>query len=240
MNSQLENLEVEIENLTNRLDDATKIVAEEVISLIREELNKLKDEVADLKKDEVADLKKDEKNIAITIEDIDKIKELFLVYLDKDCENFKTNSYSSYKIQNYEMSISYDNEIELNNATVDIGDYWQNCFNINFSSFVEYIINNGDNEAMQLQIKYLSYELFDLLREVVMKNIEDMSTVIEFNEFYDFEVELDSYKKLEITEITISSDEFESVFNYNFDADDLDIENVIKNFYNYIDEDTEE
>jgi hypothetical protein len=53
-------------------------------------------------------------------------------------------------------------------------------------------------------------------------------------------VELDSYKKLEITEITISSDEFESVFNYNFDADDLDIENVIKNFYNYIDEDTEE
>jgi hypothetical protein len=51
---------------------------------------------------------------------------------------------------------------------------------------------------------------------------------------------MDSYKKIEVTDVTIDSDEFVRVFNDEFDFDRNDIEDIIKNYHNFKSEDDSE
>jgi hypothetical protein len=51
---------------------------------------------------------------------------------------------------------------------------------------------------------------------------------------------MDSYKKIEVTDISIDSQEFCEQFSNEFDFDRNDIENIIKNFHNLKSEEVSE
>jgi hypothetical protein len=83
----------------------------------------------------------------------------------------------------------------------------------------------------------MSRELFELITEIFETSVRKIDTSISFRRFEDFECEMDSYKKIEVTEVTIDSDEFVQIFNDEFDFDRNDIEDIIKNYHNFKSED---
>ena len=51
---------------------------------------------------------------------------------------------------------------------------------------------------------------------------------------------MNCYKKIEVTEISIDGDEFINVFQNEFDFNRNDIEELIKNYHNFISEENSE
>jgi hypothetical protein len=83
----------------------------------------------------------------------------------------------------------------------------------------------------------MSRELFELITEIIDTSVRNIDTSISFSQVDDFECEMDSYKKIEVTEVTIDSDEFRRTFKNDFDYNTSDIEDIIKNYHNFKSED---
>jgi hypothetical protein len=83
----------------------------------------------------------------------------------------------------------------------------------------------------------MTRELFELITEIVDTSVRNIDTTISFTQIEDFECEMDSYKKIEVTDVTIDSDEFRTTFKNEFDYNTSDIEDIIKNYHNFKSED---
>jgi hypothetical protein len=176
----------------------------------------------------------------ITEEDIEAIIRL----IDDFITNFSTNdfrdeSFSGREIEDVSLSINWDSEVALDEATIDAGSYFCNNFTFDYDDFCNWTNNAGNQERIEL-LKFIPRELFELITEIVDKSVRDIDTTITFRAFNDFECEMDSYKKIEVTDVTINSDEFIDHFESNFDFDSNDIENTIKSFHNFKDESDED
>jgi hypothetical protein len=136
-----------------------------------------------------------------------------------------------------DLSINYHSEIELENATIDINDYFCSNFSFEYDRFIQWINDFRNTEETIKLSKLMSRELFELITEIFETSVRKIDTSISFRRFEDFECEMDSYKKIEVTEVTIDSDEFVQIFNDEFDFDRNDIEDIIKNYHNFKSED---
>jgi hypothetical protein len=233
MKTEIQNLENKINELVLRMNNAEETLttnATNEINSMRSELEKLINEF-DLLKIKLIDENSDEK---IKEEDIEDIVSLIDEFINNfGTNNFSNQTFSSREIEDVELSINYNCEVELENATIDVEDYFCGNFSFDYDEFVQFVRESDNNNKLNL-LKFIPRELFDLIEKVIDKSVRDIDTTISFRRFNDFECEMDSYnKKINVVEITIDSDEFINEFNEEFDFNRNDIAEIIQSYHNF-------
>jgi cob(I)alamin adenosyltransferase len=209
------------------------------INSIRSELEQLINEFELLKikmQQENSDEKIDEEKIDAIISLIDDF------ITNHSLNDFRKETFSSREINNFQLSINWDCEVQLEEANIEVGSYFCNNFVFDFNVFCNWTQTNANskNQEQVALLKFIPRELFDLISDIVNKSVRDIDTRINITNFDDFECEMDSYKKIDVTDITIESDVFVDHFEENFDFDRNDIENIIKNYHNFKSEEISE
>jgi hypothetical protein len=251
MKTQINDLEKKINDLIARVNDTDGTLRENAtnetlrenatneINSIRTELQGLINEFYSLKEK----MGNENSDVTITEEDIEELIDLIDSYItDWGTTDFYSESFIGGDIDDVELSINYSCEIELERATIDVQDYFCSNFRFDFDNFINYVQNivkpNCNNERI---IFLTTQELFKLISEIIYQSVTNIDTSISFSRFEDFDCEMDSYKKIEVTDVRIDGDEFCEQFKNEFDFDRDDIENIIKNYYNFkSDENSEE
>ena len=172
---------------------------------------------------------------------IDSLIDLIDDYIT-DCgtEYFRTETFNGSDIDDYDLTLNYSCEVELENATIDINDYFCSNFSFEYDRFIQWINDFRNTEETMKLSNLMSRELFELITEIIDTSVRNIDTSISFSQVDDFECEMDSYKKIEVTEVTIDSDEFRRTFKNDFDYNTSDIEDIIKNYHNFKSEDDSE
>jgi hypothetical protein len=240
MKTQFQNLENKINDLVVRMNNADETLTNNAtteINSLRSELQKLINEF-DLLKIKMQEENSDE---TITQEMIDSLIDLIDDFIT-DCgtEYFRTETFSGSDIDDYDLTLNYSCEIELENATIDINDYFCSNFSFEYDRFIQWINDFRNTEETMKLSNLMSRELFGLITEIIDTSVRNIDTSISFSQVDDFECEMDSYKKIEVTEVTIDSDEFRRTFKNDFDYNTSDIEDIIKNYHNFKSEDDSE
>jgi|LakMenEpi03Aug12_release.lakeMendotaPanAssembly.Ray.scaffolds.fasta_scaffold265814_1 hypothetical protein len=239
MNTQIQNLENKINDLVVRMNNAEETLttnATTEINALRSELQKLINEF-DLLKIKMQDENSD---ATITEDDIESLINLIDSFIS-DCatNNFSSETFYNRNIDDVELSVNYSCEVELESATIDVDDYFCENFSCDYDDFIKYVDRAGLDEYGFL-VKFITRELFELINEIIETSVRNIDTSVSFSRFEDFECEMDSYKKIEVTEITIDGDEMSTQFTNEFDFDRTDIENIIKNYHNFKSEEISE
>ena len=239
MKTQINDLENKINDLVVRINNAEENLTNNVtteINSVRDELQQLINQFELLK----SQMKEENSDATITEDDIEAMINLIDSYIS-DCgtKNFFNETFINRDIDDVELSIGYNCEVELESATIEVDDYFCSNFSFEYDKFIKYVDNAGLDEEGFL-VKYLTRELFELISEVINTSVRNIDTSISFNKFEDFECEMDSYKKIDITEVSIDGQEFCEQFTNEFDFDRNEIENIIKNFHNLKSEEVSE
>jgi hypothetical protein len=181
-----------------------------------------------------------EEKITIDSQTIEDLAETLGYYIN-DCssKNFRSETYSQYDIDDAEFSISYDSEIELESAVIDIKDYFKEYFIFNYDQFKRFLNDSKYKETQIQVIELMPIELFTSISEIIYKSVDEIHTRITFDNFEDFDCEL-SDKRIEVTSVEISSYEFEKKFFDDFDYSSISFEDIIKSFYDFKEEEEEE
>ena len=240
MKTEIQNLENKINALVirmNNTEEALTTNATTEINSMRSELEKLINEF-DLLKIKLQDEENSDEKI--TEEDIEEIISLIDDFISNyGTNNFGRESFNGRDIDDVELSVNYSCEVELESATIDVEDYFCGNFSFDYDEFIQ-MVRESDNDNKSNLLKFIPRGLFDLIAEVIDKSVRDIDTSISFNRFDDFECEMNCYKKIEVTEISIDGDEFINVFQNEFDFNRNDIEELIKNYHNFISEENSE
>jgi hypothetical protein len=239
MNTQINDLEKKINELVMRMNNAETSLRENAtneIQSLRDELQKLITEFNLLK----IKMQEGNSDATITEDDIESLINLIDSFIS-DCatNNFSSETFYNRNIDDVELSIGYNCEVELESATIDVDDYFCENFSCDYDDFIKYVDRAGLDEYGFL-VKFITKELFELINEIIETSVRNIDTSISFSRFEDFECEMDSYKKVEVTEITIDGEEMSTQFTNEFDFDRTDIENIIKNYHNFKSEDDSE
>jgi len=239
MKTQINDLENKINDLVVRINNAEEKLTNNVtteINSVRDELQQLINQFELLK----SQMQEENSDATITQDDIESMINLIDSYIS-DCgtKNFPNENFNGRDIYELELSIGYNCEVELERATIEVDKYFCSNFSFKYDNFIKYVGNAGLDEEGFL-VKYLTRELFDLITEIIDTSVRNIDTSISFDKFEDFECEMDSYKKIEVTEVSIDSEEFCEQFSNEFDFDRTDIENIIKNFHNLKSEEVSE
>ena len=229
MNTEIKNLETKIIELEMRFNNAKdndnlKLDLNNLISEFQELKNKILNE-----------------ETTIDSEKIEDLSETISQYITECAsKNFRSQTYHQYHIDDVELRVNYDSEIELESASINISDYFQEYVIFNYDQFKRFLNDNSKYTETQTQvIELIPIELFTLISEIIFKCVDEIDTNINFDNFEDFECEL-SDKRIEVTSVDISSYEFEKKFFDDFDYSSKDIEDIIKSFYDFKEEKEEE
>jgi hypothetical protein len=229
MNTEIKNLEAKINELEMRFNNAkdNDNLKLDLINLISE-FQELKTKILN------------EEKITIDSQTIEDLAETLGYYIN-DCssKNFRSETYSQYDIDDAEFSISYDSEIELESAVIDIKDYFKEYFIFNYDQFKRFLNDSKYKETQIQVIELMPIELFTSISEIIYKSVDEIHTRITFDNFEDFDCEL-SDKRIEVTSVEISSYEFEKKFFDDFDYSSISFEDIIKSFYDFKEEEEEE
>jgi hypothetical protein len=236
MNTQIFNLENKINELVMRMNNAEQ----ELKSTTSQEINSLRNELVDLIK-QFNELKiqllSDDSEVKITQEDIENLIRLIDDYITKQASNFDEHRFSENSIEDVELSITYSQELEIDNATINVGDYFCKNFYFNFNSFISYVDDIGTDEQKVLVKTFITEEFFEIINDLIQQAVADIDTTPNFCSIYDWECEVGYSKRIDITEVTIDGDEFTTHFNNEFTFPEEDLETAIKQFHNFIEED---
>jgi hypothetical protein len=236
MNTQIKNLELKINDLVMRMDDAEQTsknfnhLTGEEMNEINNELKKLKIEFDSLKIKIISENSDEQKITTEIIEDLIKLIEDFINNRGK--RNFQEQSFCGSEIENYDLRVNYSCEIEIEQATIDVGDYFVSRLSFRHDDFLKYVDGAGLDENQGL-IKFLPEELFDLIYEIIEQSVSDVDTSPRFDNIDDFECELCSNKKVEITDITIDYSEMCEAFDNEFQFPEDDIRSTIRLYHNF-------
>jgi hypothetical protein len=238
MNTQFQNLENKINDLVVRMNNAEETLKENATSEInsmRDELQKLINEF-DLLKIKMQDENSEEKITQEVIDDLMRLIDDFIT--DCGTEDFRGESFSD--INDCDLSINYNCEVEIESVTIDVEDYFCTHFSFDYDRLLSWLESVNTNDEKRELIKYMPRELFELITEIVDTSVRNIDTDISFRNISDFECEMDSYKKIDVTEVVLDSSDLRNVFTDEFDYSTDDIENVIKEFHNFQDEENSE
>ena len=234
MNTQIFNLETKINELVMRMNNAETSLKENAtneINSLRNELNDLINQFDELKIQMLSE-NSDEKLTEEIIEDLVRLIDSFVE--EKGKRYFRDESFTSNQIDNCDLRINYSCEIEIESATINVGDYFCKNFSFKFEDFINYVDKAGLDEYQQL-IKYLPEELFNLMVDIIEQSVSDVDNSPTFYNVEDFECEIMYSKKLEVTDITIQSSELQEKFDDEFEFPEGDIYTIIKSYHNFSD-----
>lgn len=234
MNTQIFNLETKINELVMRMNNAETSLKENAtneINSLRNELNDLINQFDELKIKMLSE-NSDEKITEEIIEELIQLIDSFIKERGK--RYFRGESFSGNDIEDYDLAINYSCEVEIQQATINLGNYFCGNFSFKFEDFIQYVDNAGLDEYQQLT-KYLPEELFNLMVDVVEQSVSDICTSITFDNLEDFECEINYSKKIEVTDITIDSNELKDKFDDEFEFPEDDICTIIKSYHNFSD-----
>jgi len=239
MKKQINDLENKINYLLVRINNAEEKLKNNVtteINSVRDELQQLINQFELLK----SQMQEENSDATITQDDIESMMNLIDSYIYTFViKNFPNENFNGRDIYELELSIGYNCEVELERATIEVDKYFCSNFSFKYDNFIKYVDNAGLDEEGFL-VKYFTRELFDLITEIIDTSVRNIDTSISFDKFEHFECEMDSYKKIEVTEVSIDSEEFCEQFSNEFDFDRTDIENIIKKFHNLKSEEVSE
>ena len=237
MKTEIKNLENKINDLIIRVNNADGTLKENQtneIQSLREGLQKVVDEfylLASKVENENSDKNSD---VKITIELADELASLIVTFVSNNC--FNPRYLGSRNVNDVELSINYDQEIELERATIDVEDYFVENFSFDFDKLIEFTETYSNGVFAELK-KYLTTDLFNIIADVLIVQVRDIDTSVQIDRFEDFEVDLDHYKRLEVTEVTINGDELQEIFSQEFDFGENEYQLLIYNYYNLSEED---
>ena len=234
MNTQINDLETKINELVMRMNNAETSLKENAtneINSLRNELNDLINQFGELKIQMLSE-NSDEKLTEEIIEDLVRLIDSFIKETGK--RYFRDETFSSSDIDDYDLRINYSCEVEIEQATINIRDFFTRNFSFKFEDFINYVDKAGMDEYQQLT-KYLPEELFNLMVDVVEQSVYEIDTSPTFDNIEDFECELMYSKKLEVTDITIVSYDLKEKFDDEFQFPEDDINSIIKAYHNFSD-----
>jgi hypothetical protein len=235
MNTQIKDLEKKIEELQLRSDKLT-----ELFSIDSSEINSFKTDLADVVK-QLELIKKNceskDDDLKLTIEDANQLASLIDSFICNQC--FDASYLTSNDANDIELSINYDLELCLENATINVEDYFINNFSFDRDSLSKFILNYSGGIFAELN-KYITERLFDIISDAVDVELKAVDTSVRVSRFDDFEVELSYSKTLEVTEVRVDGEELEEHFFNEFNLDESDIQSLIYDCYNLSEEDETE
>ena len=243
MNTRINNLELKINDLLMRMNDAEETnknfnhLTGEEMNEINNELKKLKIEFDSLKIKIISENSDEQKITKEIIDDLITLIEDFINNRGK--KNFQEKSFCGNEIERYDLKVNYSCEIEIEQVTINVGDYFIKRFSFRHDDFLKYVDGAGLDEYKQL-IKYLPEELFDLIYEIIEQSVKDVDTSPSFNEVVDFDCELCYNKKVEITDLEIDYSEMCEAFDNDFNFPKVDICSAIKQYHNFSEKNSSE
>ena len=239
MKTQFQNLENKINELVMRMNNAEETLTNNAtteINSLRSELQKLINEF-DLLKIKMQEGNSDEEITEEIIEELIQLIDSFIK--EKGKKYFRGESFCGNDIEDYDLAINYSCEVEIQQATINLGNYFCSNFSFKFEDFIQYVDSAGLDEYQQL-IKYLPEELFNLMVDVIEQSVSDICTSITFDNLEYFECEINYSKKIEVTDVQIDSNELKDKFDDEFEFPEDDICSIIKQYHNFKSEDDSE
>ena len=237
MKTEVQNLENKINDLIIRVNNAEGTLKENQtneIQSLRDELQKVIDEFKVVKSKVENENSDKNSDVKITIELADELASLIDSFVSNNC--FNPRYLGSRNINDVELSINYDQEVELERATIDVEDYFVENFSFDFDELIEFTTTYSNGIFAELK-KYLTRELFNIIADVLIVQVRDIDTSVQIDRFEDFDVEIDHYKRLEVTEVSINGDELQEIFAEEFDFGENQYQLLIYNYFNLSEED---
>lgn len=237
MKTEIKNLENKINDLIIRVNNADGTLKENQaneIHSLREELQKLVDEFYLLASKVENENSEKKSEIKITIELANELASLLDSFVSNNC--FQARGLTSSNISDIELSINYDQEIELDRATIDVEDYFIDNFSFDFDELMEFATTYSNGVFADLK-QYITTDLFEIIADVLRVQVRDIDTYLQIDRFEDFEIDLTHYKRLEVNEVQINGDELEEKFSEEFDFGENEYQLLIYNYYNLSEED---
>lgn len=236
MNKQINNLESKINDLVMRMNDAEETsknfnhLTGSEMNEINDELKKIKLEFDSLKIKMLSENSDEQKITGEIIEDLIRLIEDFIK--NKGKRNFHEANFCGNEIESYDLIVNYSCEIEIEQATINVGDYFVSRFSFRHDDFIKYVDDAGLDENQGL-IKFLPEELFDLIYEIIEQSVRDVDTSPRFDEIDDFDCEINYNKKVEVTDITIDYSQMCEAFDNEFEFPEDDICSTIEQYHNF-------
>ena len=229
----MQNLENKINDLVIRVNNAEGTLRENQtneIQSLRDELQQVINEFKVVK----SKVENENSDLKITKELADELASLIETFVSNNC--FNPRYLGSRNINDVELSINYDQEVELERATIDVEDYFVENFSFDFDELIEFTTTYSNGVFADLK-QYITTDLFEIIADVLIVQVRDIDTSVQIDRFEDFEVEIDHYKRLEVTEVTINGDELQEIFAQEFDFGENEYQLLIYNYYNLSEED---
>lgn len=233
MKTEIQNLEAKINDLNVRIQLAEKTLKENndgEIQSLQNDLKSLVDEFKLLK----SKIESENPKTKITIELANELASLIDSFVSNNC--FQARGLTSSNISDIELSINYDQEIELDRATIDVEDYFIDNFSFDFDELMEFATTYSNGVFADLK-QYITTDLFEIIADVLRVQVRDIDTYLQIDRFEDFEIDLTHYKRLEVNEVQINGDELEEKFSEEFDFGENEYQLLIYNYYNLSEED---
>ena len=236
MNEQMVNLENRLNLLTTKFNELENRATSDVQS-ITEELNYIKFEIDKLKNEFIEaknSLPKDENNQKLSQEDADKLVEIITQYFDAfSPNNFSDFDASSYNIDDYSLSLDYDNEIRLDSVSIKFGDYWLENYLFDSATMYNFCELNFAEDSIQWKLfKMIDENLFNKLDGFFANAVGNCfdSRTYDFQDVDDFQVELYD-KSVELSSCQISADEISEYWKGNIDYSVEDLSEIIYSYF---------
>jgi hypothetical protein len=234
MNTQIKDLEKKIEELQLRSDKLTELFSND-----SSEINSLKNDLAEVVK-QLELIKKNceskDDDLKLTIAEANELASLIDSFISQKC--FNSSYFTSYDADDVELTINYDLEVELESATIDVENYFIENFSFQKDSLLTFCSEYGHGVFAGLS-KYITDGLFDIISEALDVEVKSVDTSVNIRRFDDFELELDSYKRLSVNEVRVQGDELEEHFFNEFNFEESDLQTLIYNYFNLSEEEEE-
>jgi hypothetical protein len=234
MNTQIKDLEKKIEELQLRSDKLTELFSND-----SSEINSLKNDLAEVVK-QLELIKKNSESkdddLKLTIEEANELASLIDSFISQKC--FNSSYFTHNDVDDVELTINYDLEIELESATIDVENYFIENFSFDKDSLLKFCSEHGHGVFAGLS-KYITDGLFDIISEALDVEVKSVDTSVTIRRFDDFELELDSYKRLSVYEVRVQGDELEEHFFNEFNFEESDLQTLIYNYFNLSEEEEE-
>ena len=140
------------------------------------------------------------------------------------CETFEATDFHE-----YEFSVSYGVELNLESIRTNVEDYFDNY--LPTSLFDEDDIESITNDNKSLIPIFANKELIDEITTYLVKKMRDIDfSNVNFDDFEEFEANLHG-TELTLIQATISCDDMKDFFNSNLDYDYDSITEIINKYF---------
>lgn len=239
MNEKMVNLEKQMNDLSQKLGELELRSSQDVkncndeMNCLKLEFELIKKEFIEFKESVVKNI--DKENYVVIGIDIETILNMFEKYWDSGIvgDSFSYMDFDGYQIKDSDFRIEYGNEINLESATINLGNYYIDNYPFTYETFSKFVVDSYSEYSHEFKLlQYIKSDLFDTINS----NILDVVRNFETNDFVcddDCYCEISlSDKSIELESITINDSQFLDFWNSNFDYSQDEIREFISAYFN--------